>query len=659
MGSMPSGPVTQWVRVELTAVGPQIRVLPGASAVPLTEVIAHVLSLGLTGVDYDAVAQAYRRADGEAAPLTRGLAGPACWATTAPPVERRTPPTPLPAVSADSCLVACAEIGLSAQISSTLAKCGVAVQEVASGGSTVDHIMRTRPAFVVLAPPLEEGNGLSVCRQVRATPEVEKTPILLIPEAPSRDAVIEGIRAGASDMMVKPVTSVTLLRKVTKALDGVGKPLSPAARRAVEAETAPALAEEAEVKTLGKIDLPRLVQKVDRLLAMPVVVQRVLAITGNDRAGARDLATAVESDPATTAMILKRANSVAYGKTDRSFDVKDSIVRLGFSTTRSLVVGMSVFRMFPKGQRTVGFDRVEFWKHSLAAGIAARLLAPRAGFAGTDAAFLAGLLHDIGKLILDEYCAADFERATLTSLKDLLPMCDAERSVLDTDHARVGAAVLRAWKFPEAIVDAVGRHHDVAERRLGGDAAQQRLGRLVQAANLLAKALGEGHGGDQLLQEMPAGFWEEAGLGAGLPTSFMRTFDDEVARSRDFLEVPATVVTPAEGEGRSVLFLHDGLPPVSVLGLAMDRMGCRAVPIADSERAARFPADAVQGGVVRASTSERLEAVVQAWRKTAALGSAPIVGVLPKGQTPPSGLPEGVTCLVEPYDRGQLARALP
>ena len=657
MGSQATGPVTQWVRVELTAAGPRIRVLPGASAVPLTEVIAHVLSLGLTGVDYDAVAQAYRRADGEAAPMTRG-------ASPAPPVERRTPPAPLPAVaarppavSADSCLVACAEAGLAAHITTTLSRCGVVVQEVASSGKAVDCIVRTRPDFVVLAPPLEEGNGLSVCRQVRATPEVGDTPILLIPEAPSRDAVIQGIRAGASDLMVKPVASATLLRKMTKALDGVGRPLSAAARRAVEAETAPTLAEEAEVKPLGKIDLARLVQKVERLLAMPVVVQRVLAITGNDRAGARDLATAVESDPAVTATILKRANSVAYGKTERSFDVKESIVRLGFSMTRSLVIGMSVFRMLPRGQRTVGFDRLEFWRHSLAAGIAARLLAPRAGIAETDTAFLAGLLHDIGKLILDEYCPSDFERATLIALKDLLPMREAERRELETDHSRVGAAVLRAWKFPEAIVDAVGRHHDVSERRQGVDAAQQRLGRLVQAANLLAKALGEGHGGDQLLQEMPAGFWEEAGLGGGLPTSFTRAFDDEVERSRDFLEVPPTEA--AATEERTVLFLHEGLPPVSVLGLALERVGYRCVPITDPERAARFPEGAVQAGVVRASTSERLEAMVQGWRQTAALRAAPVLGVLPQGQRPPAGLPDGVTCLVEPYDRGELVRALP
>ena len=108
-----------------------------------------------------------------------------------------------------------------------------------------------------------------------------------------------------------------------------------------------------------------------------------------------------------------------------------------------------------------------------------------------------------------------------------------------------------------------------------------------------------------------------------------------------------------------MLFLHEGLPPVSVLGLALERMGYRCVPITDPERAARFPEGAVQAGVVRASTSERLEAMVQGWRRSAALGVAPIVAVLPQGQRPPAGLADGVACLVEPYDRGELGRALP
>ncbi|MEK7867220.1 MAG: response regulator [Planctomycetota bacterium] len=747
MANEKPGPISEWIRIEITSEGYWIRVMPGARSFSLPEVIAHLLALAVPGIDFHAVKAAYdaqsgarqpisgiRHAEAVSAATRTGSGTPLPSATpvpvrTAPPQVAAPPPPPTglrvdqrgteiyltvppdapspslrdalaqlanvdasrldialvrvalgaergvahrvsrklqretskrlrklrPGKPAEGVLLACGEDHLRERIAETLAQRGLVVYPAGTAAAATSETLQRMPDVLVLTHPIGTDDGLEFVRQVRKHPRTQRTPVIVIPSNPSREVVEEAIRAGANDFLVRPVTPGALLKKVGKALETIGKSLPAQKSPGTDPEAAAAASEE-ELRTAGKIDLVKLARRVDKLLALPAVVQRVMSITADARSGAKELGIAIQADPAVTATVLRKANSAYFGKKERISEIQEALVRLGFIQTRSLVVGMSMIHLFAKGQRSVGFNRVEFWRHSMTTAIVAKLLADRAAYPAPDLAFIAGLLHDVGKIILDEYYGPEFEQAALLALKDLIPMRVAERQVLETDHAEIGWAILELWKFPTAITTAVGRHHDLPRPEEKMDAQQKKLCRVIHVANLLAKALGEGNGGDQVMHEVPKEIWESLELWDGLPADFWKLFQDELARTQDFLDLGDTKSpAPAAGEGRKAVLLETTSSVASLLGVALDRSGWKLILARTPDQAARYGPKEADAIVVRSLTAQELVDACSAIRATSRL---PIVGVLPEGQ-PRLERVEGFDCLVEPYDRLALLHLLP
>lgn len=748
------GPISEWIRVEITPEGYWIRVMPGGKAFSLPEVIAYLLSLAVPGIDFHAVKAAFdaesgvrqlisriRHADAVSASTTTGRGTPLQVATPVPVRAEAPPPPPppqppqpaLPAgglriehkgteiyltvppdappptlrevftqlastdstrldltlmraaltgqrgiahrisrklrrkttrrlwhgrdgKAAEAVLLACGEDLLLKRLGETLVKMGLRVYPASSIAAAMNEALLRTPDVLLLTHPLGTDDGLDFVRQVRKHPRTQRTPIILIPNNPSREVVEEAIRAGVTDFLVRPVTPGALLKKVDKALVTIGKSLPPQQAASSDPEIAAAAASEEEWKTAGKIDLVKLARRVDKLLALPAVVQRVMSITADPRSGARELGIAIQADPAVTATVLRKANSAYFGKKERISDIQEAIVRLGFIQTRSLVVGMSMIHLFAKGQRSVGFNRLEFWRHSLAVAILGKMLAERAAYPAPDLAFISGLLHDVGKILLDEYYGSEFEQAALLSLKDLIPMRAAERQVLETDHAEIGWAILELWRFPTVITTAVGRHHDLPGPEERMDAQQRKLCGVIHAANRLAKAVGEGNGGDQVMAEVSREVWESLDLWEGLPPDFWKLFQDELSKMQDFLDLGESKPSAAPvGElGRAVLLDTTGTL-VSLLEVALDRAGWKVTRARTAEQAAGYGPREADALVVRSSTAQELVDACSVIRGSSRL---PIVGVLPEGQ-PLLERVEGFDCLVEPYDRIALLHLLP
>lgn len=637
MGSAERGRIDDCVQVQISDDGAYLRISPDGRRFSLAEVIAHVLSQGLSGVNFESVAAAYQRANGL----------PVRISTTGGTTRRF-----YNALRGEGLLVVSADPRVARSISNALLPLGLPVRCVESAQSAIEQISAWAPDLIVMTHPVGDHDGVELVRQVRSHSRGRETEIVLMPSVATRDQVINAIRAGVTDIAILPVDAATLLRKVTRIFRRTGKEPAPEARQEIDDAIAPVLAEEQEIQTDGKVDPARLASKVNRLLAVPAVVHRVLSITMDTQTGARDLANAVQSDPAVSATVLRRGNSVTYGTASRTFNVQECVIRLGFAQTRSIVVAMSMIRLFSTKQKTASFNRLDFWVHSLAAATAAKLLSSRAGIP-SDMAFSAALLHDLGKIVLDEYASDGFEQASMAALRQLVPMRAAEENVLGVNHATVGGVLLDAWRFPSAIVGAVTHHHGPL---VGLDRSMEVLCRLVQVANLLAKALGEGHGGDVLLEEMPSSTWEALGLGGGLPPGFMKAFDAELVRSEEFLET--SIPRPASLEGEYAAIHYDETPgPVSVLGVTLDRLGVRRIPLPDATAIARVPAGEADIALLRASTFAGLERVLGLVRAAPSLADVPVIGILPQGQIPGRLLP-GVTLFVEPYDRLALVGAL-
>ncbi len=195
---------------------------------------------------------------------------------------------------------------------------------------------------------------------------------------------------------------------------------------------------------------------ITRLLAFPMTVANILRVTQNENSGAGDLAVIIKSDPAVSAEILKAANSVHFSRGGaRISSIKDSIVRLGFMESRKLALSLSVFKLKQHSNFTTGFNHIEFWFHSLAVAIIAERLARNSQLVNPEEAFIGGLLHDIGLLLLNEFFNPLFLEILDQSISDNKPFIAVEAQKLGITHNYLMKSLFTEWNFPQTLVAAV------------------------------------------------------------------------------------------------------------------------------------------------------------------------------------------------------------
>jgi putative nucleotidyltransferase with HDIG domain len=199
---------------------------------------------------------------------------------------------------------------------------------------------------------------------------------------------------------------------------------------------------------------------VERMPAFPRSVQRVLELTRDINCKPKDLVGVIEKDPVMTMKILKVINSAYYALPQRITSVNQSVVYLGINTVKNLSLSVAAAGILP-AYNTAGFDTQRYLIHSLATAATARQLC--AAYANDEAdpgdCYVAGLLHDFGKIIFTQFMAAEFRNALMLSVTDHLPLYRAERQVIGVDHGYAGAMLAARWKFSEPLVDAIRNHH--------------------------------------------------------------------------------------------------------------------------------------------------------------------------------------------------------
>lgn len=202
-----------------------------------------------------------------------------------------------------------------------------------------------------------------------------------------------------------------------------------------------------------------LVDGLNTLPSLPSVVAELLETMGRDDVNIDRLARGVGKDQALAARTLRVANSPFYGMQGRIDTIGEAITVLGFVNVRSLVMTSGISAALPT-QGAANFDPVVFWRHALGVAACARALAALARQA-PEKAFLAGLLHDIGRLVLVSRQPAAWAEVTAWRRREDCPTLEAERAVLGFDHAEVGRGLCRHWRIPEPITSAVAGHHAV------------------------------------------------------------------------------------------------------------------------------------------------------------------------------------------------------
>lgn len=203
------------------------------------------------------------------------------------------------------------------------------------------------------------------------------------------------------------------------------------------------------------------VQSADKLLAMPQVVFEVARLLEDDDATAARIASSLGRDPGLVALVLRIANSPAYAPARPVDSVDRAIAMLGRDALQRLVVASAITRATASIPDQERLPLEVFWRHSAYCAVIARQLAMRVSPRQASGIFLAGLLHDLGKLLLFSQSPESAHRAFLSSLDvgDGLSPQGAERAQLGFDHAQLGGALAAHWGLPELLVDCLAGHH--------------------------------------------------------------------------------------------------------------------------------------------------------------------------------------------------------
>jgi putative nucleotidyltransferase with HDIG domain len=232
---------------------------------------------------------------------------------------------------------------------------------------------------------------------------------------------------------------------------------------------------------MSKIALADVVANLRDLPSLPLIITELIASFEQDDVSIGQLASKVAQDQALAAKTLRLANSSFYGMSSKVKTIDQAISVLGFDSVRALVSATGIIDNF-RGEPRGGFNFVAFWRHAVATALCAKSLAGLTG-CNRDFAFISGLLHDIGRLVLASRYPEQYGEAVAYALSHDCPMLDAERAVLGLDHTIVGRVLAHQWKFPDMIQRAIANHHAPMQADLGG------IPSVVHVANVLVHAL--------------------------------------------------------------------------------------------------------------------------------------------------------------------------
>ncbi|MHB8974437.1 MAG: HDOD domain-containing protein [Pirellulaceae bacterium] len=241
--------------------------------------------------------------------------------------------------------------------------------------------------------------------------------------------------------------------------------------------------------------MEEIVSRMQEISSLPHVVAKTIAIANDPNSSTLDLKNVIETDAALTARILRCVNSSAYSLRQNITNLMHAVSYLGTKEIRRLALTASVAELFQQDEAIGPYRRSVLWKHMIVVGLCARLIALRQKMADFEDAFMAGILHDIGIVLEDQYAHEHF-RAVVHALDNNTTLAETEQVHLGFDHAQLGARLAEVWRFPESVRAAIGFHHMSAQYH--GEA--EAIVWCVEAANVICTVKGYSSVGLKLVQ---------------------------------------------------------------------------------------------------------------------------------------------------------------
>lgn len=190
------------------------------------------------------------------------------------------------------------------------------------------------------------------------------------------------------------------------------------------------------------------------------ILSRIIGIINDPNSTANDLKEVIQIDPPLAAKVLRLANSAYFSPRSSIGEIQGAIIWVGYDAIRELALSQKVCEIFNTDDSFEGFSRIALWKHSLSVAILSKLILRREFGEKGESAYIAGLLHDMGQIVEDQFCHRDFKAALVESRNKKVNLIRTEREFLGYDHTEVGRVITRDWKIPEELSVAIESHHN-------------------------------------------------------------------------------------------------------------------------------------------------------------------------------------------------------
>lgn len=284
------------------------------------------------------------------------------------------------------------------------------------------------------------------------------------------------------------------------------------------------------------IKLRKVLEKITDLPTLPTVVSRILQYVSDPTSSAKGLSELISHDQSLTVKVLRVVNSAFYGFPKKISSLHQATAILGYNAIKNMALSVAVFGAFGKDGDSPDFDREGFWRHSIAVGVIARLMARKIRFHEVEEAFIAGLIHDVGKVLLDQYLHDDFIQCVRLAREKNLLILSAERAHFGFDHCDVGGFLAKRWNLSETLSEVLTYHNSPPGdlTTLGGNV---KLVALVHVSDIMARGAKIGFSGDDLVPRTSLELWKELGLTREAVVEVKDRISDEMDKADEFMKI--------------------------------------------------------------------------------------------------------------------------
>jgi HD-like signal output (HDOD) protein len=275
--------------------------------------------------------------------------------------------------------------------------------------------------------------------------------------------------------------------------------------------------------------LELLINKVDSFPTLPTIYTSLLEATSNPRSTVQDVANILMQDQSSVSKLLKVINSPLYGLSSKITSISQAIMLLGFTEVKNVILALSIVDLFSSTNKDLAVNMVEMWKHSIAVGVISRILGVNLKVGIVENYFVAGLIHDIGKLFFITTFKENYVQVVQKAREDNASLYDYEQKVFGMNHDTVGELLANKWDLPECLTVAIKYHHSGADGKLDA------LASCVHLANIMAKCMNLGESFETTINQPNFEIWNTLNFSNGVLTSLYDQITEAFNQSASIL----------------------------------------------------------------------------------------------------------------------------